>query len=112
MKLDIRSQQELLTDADRDFASAQVVRALTKFGSRITRVDVHVADLNGPRGGDDKHCAVTVSISGKPALVGTDRNADINDAITMAIHRVERRVRRALAKERLRGLQRFGTGET
>ena len=43
---------------------------------RITRVSVHLADVNGPRGGYDKHCMVKVSLGGATAALaqGCDRN--------------------------------------
>jgi putative sigma-54 modulation protein len=32
--------------------------ALRKYGMRVERIEVHLTDLNGPRGGEDVECRV------------------------------------------------------
>ena len=54
----------------------RVEETFSRIRRRITRVSVHITDLNGPRGGYDKHCVLKVSLGGATAALaqGRDRN--------------------------------------
>ena len=47
--------EERLADTVRDF--------LNRFGDRITRVEVHMSDANGGKGGDDKRCLLEARLA-------------------------------------------------
>ncbi len=57
-------------------ARRRIEERFARFRRRITHVSVHVEDVNGPRGGRDKHCMVKVSVGGATASLaqGRDRN--------------------------------------
>jgi putative sigma-54 modulation protein len=44
-------------------AEERLRRAIGRLARRVTRVGVRLFDLNGPRGGVDKACEVTVSLA-------------------------------------------------
>jgi ribosome-associated translation inhibitor RaiA len=54
----------------------RIEETFARIKRRIMRVSVHIEDVNGPRGGQDKHCVVKVSLGGKTAALaqGNDRN--------------------------------------
>jgi hypothetical protein len=54
----------------------RVEETFSRIRGRITRISVHLADVNGPRGGYDKYCMVKVSLGGATAALaqGRDRN--------------------------------------
>ena len=71
--------------------------ALGRFSARVRSVTVRVADLNGPRGGVDKHCLVAIRLTSPARLIvieDTDAEAEI--AIGRAADRAARVVARAL----------------
>ena len=62
VRFEIRGQNIRLSDALRTRAERSVRLALGRFGARVSRVTVRVADVNGPRGGDDKRCRIAVAV--------------------------------------------------
>lgn len=62
---------------------------LDRIAHRLTRVEVHVGDVNGPRGGgDDKRCAIEVRPNGMEPISATDQAASIEAAATSAAQKV------------------------
>ncbi|MEV4130396.1 HPF/RaiA family ribosome-associated protein [Nocardia sp. NPDC049707] len=58
---------------------------LDRFAEQITRLEVHLTDLNAQKGGpDDKQCVLEARISGQPPVAVTHRAATVEDAYTGA----------------------------
>lgn len=56
--------------------------ALDRFSERITRIEVHLSDLNGgERGGTDKRCLMEARIAGRQPLSVTHAAATVDLAI-------------------------------
>ena len=71
--------------------------ALGRFGDRVRSLTVHLADLNGPRGGVDKHCLVAIRLtSPRRLIVIEDTDAKATVAIGRAADRGARVVARAV----------------
>lgn len=71
--------------------------ALGRFNGRVRSVAIRIVDLNGPRGGIDKRCRVTVQlIATKRKLVIEDTDADAAIAIDRVADRTARSVARAV----------------
>lgn len=69
--------------------------ALHRLESHVRRVDVRLADLNGPRGGVDQRCRVALQLRHHgPEIVAEATDARIEVAIDRAATRVARRLRR------------------
>lgn len=70
-----------------------VERALARFGEKITRVEVHVSDLNSDKFGTaDKRCVLEARLAGLQPIAVTDEAATIDEAI----HGAARKLVRAL----------------
>ena len=68
--------------------------ALGRFGAHVRSLTVRMTDLNGPRGGVDKHCLVAIRLTSPPRLIviqDTDVEAEV------AIGRVAARAARVVA---------------
>ncbi len=76
-----------------------VEATLGRFSERITRVDVHVSDDNGPKkGGDDIKCAMEVRLEGlKPAGV-THHASQLEDAVSGAADKLLRVIDHTLGR--------------
>ena len=74
--------------------------ALSRFGPKIRQAAVKLTDLNGPRGGLDKQCQITVTLSpsGKVRVEATA--AALHTAIDLVFQRLERSVTRELERRR------------
>jgi len=93
----------------KDLPAAQTLRvhlerrlrfALGRFDNRIDRVSVRLADVNGPRGGTDKRCHISLVLVRGGKVVLEEQNADVVAAIDRAAdrlgHAVARRLHRTL----------------
>jgi Sigma 54 modulation protein / S30EA ribosomal protein len=59
-----------------------VVGALQRFGDRITRVEVHLGDENGPKGGEnEKRCMMEARLTGRKPIAVTHHAATIQQAV-------------------------------
>ncbi len=100
MQLQVRGRNIELTEALRAHVERRLQFALSRFGQRIGRVLVRLADVNGPRGGDDKSCHVDVNLFPSGKVLVEDLDADLYAAIDRAAERVGRSVVRELERER------------
>lgn len=83
--------------ASADLARRRLEFALGRFASRIRSLRVRLTDLNGPRGGLDKQCLVTVRLD-RPRRVIVIEDVDPDEAVAMsrAVERAARAVSRAV----------------
>ncbi len=100
MRIGVRGRHVELTKGLLEHVERRLRFALSRFGQRIRLAAVQLADLNGPRGGVDKQCKVTVTLSpsGKVMVEATD--ADLHTSIDLAADRAERSVTRELERRR------------
>jgi ribosome-associated translation inhibitor RaiA len=82
----------------------ELVRArLARVSDRLTRVEVHVGDVNGPRdSGDDKRCAIEIRPAGMQPLTATDQAATIHAAVASAADKVLSAFDRQVGKQTTR----------
>jgi len=57
-----------------------VSEKLARFSDRITRVELHLSDVNADRGGEDKRCVIEVRPNGLDPVVTSDQ-ADTADKV-------------------------------
>ena len=105
MKLDIQTAGINASPGLRRFVRRRVDFAFSTRGDQVGRILVRLADVNGPRGGEDKSCLVQVRIPGQPDVVIENIESNLYVAIHRAIDRagwtaarkLERRRRKARA---------------
>ncbi len=102
----IRSAEGELGPAARQSIRNRLGRRLGKFAHAIERVSVRTMDVNGPRGGVDRVCRIKVVLKGLPSVVFESRHASLDVAVDEALAGVERSVRRALQRRRMKPLRR------
>lgn len=100
MQIEIHARDFVLTDGLREAVERRLRFALGRFDERPLRVTVRLSDINGPRGGEDKHCAIRVRVGGLPDIVVEDTEADLYAAVNRATERVARALRRKLQRAR------------
>lgn len=100
MQIEIHARDFVLTDGLREAVERRLRFALGRFDERPLRVSVRLSDINGPRGGEDKHCAIRVRVGGLPDIVVEDTEADLYAAVNRATERVARALRRKLQRAR------------
>ncbi len=79
---------------------AMVRDKLARFDDRLTRVEVHVSDVNGAKhGADDKHCMIEARPRGGKPIGVTGKAAKVDDAARKAATTLSQRLDRHFGKE-------------
>lgn len=103
MNVEIRAHGAALTEDIRSYVQRRLHFALGRFALRVGRVTVRLSDLNGPRGGVDQTCRITVErLPSRQIVVQECVDADLYAAIDDATTRIGRSFARALQRERER----------
>jgi ribosomal subunit interface protein len=104
MELVLRSTSVQLSEALRSHVDACVAGALSHVPrlAHGARVGVWVSDLNGPRGGVDKACAIVVHVPQHETVRVEERDLDLYAAISRAADRLREAVQRGSARRRSR----------
>lgn len=103
MRIQTKARGLTLDDALRSRVERRVSYALGSLEYAVRRVEVLLADDNGPRGGNDQRCRIRVTLDGLPALQVTDVQADLGVAIDRAAGRAGRTLARLLGRQRRHG---------
>jgi len=91
MRITIRASSRWVTQ----LAQRRFEFTLRRFGHRVRSLVVRVTDVNGPRGGIDKRCRVTVQLQGPSRTVVID---DIDTEAAIAVDRAADRTARTVAR--------------
>jgi ribosome-associated translation inhibitor RaiA len=91
MKVEIHTDTRVEGTADAIAELTEVVEhGLARFKDRLTRVEVHLSDLNGPKGGIDRRCMIEARpASHQPVAVHHDSETDI-EALHVAVDKMKR----------------------
>ena len=77
----------------------QLRQRLARFEDRLTRLEVHVRDVNGSKhGADDKHCMIEARIRGDKPMGVTGKASGIDAAARMAGNTLAQRLERYFGK--------------
>ncbi len=78
---------------------AHVRERLARFEERLTRIEIHVRDENGPKhGADDKACTIEARPRGGRAIGVTAHAADVDTAASKAANTLAQRLDRHFGK--------------
>ena len=100
MRLDIRSHNVAVTSQLRQHVERRIGQALDRFEQHVGAVRVAIADVNGPKGGPDKVCRVTVVVAGHDQVAVTEYGPDLFPMVDRVADRVKRSVSSALGRVR------------
>lgn len=71
-------------DALREKVKDSVRSSLSRFGEQITRVEVHLSDLNAQKGGRDTRCVIEARMAGFPPVTVDDTAHEVDGALRNA----------------------------
>lgn len=79
---------------------AAVRQKLARFEERLTRLEIHVRDENGPKhGADDKACMIEARPRGGRPIGVTEHASKVDDAARKAANTMAQRLERVFGKE-------------
>src|SRR4051794_1226936 len=90
--IQIHADNQVPSDNERDTRLEEQIRQrLARFESRITDVEVHVSDVNGPRGGhSDLRCTLEARVNGIPPVAVIEEGNDVDRAVIGAAKKAVR----------------------
>jgi len=100
MRIDVRTKHIELTEKLRTYAERRVHFALSRLAPEIASVTVRIEDVNGPRGGADKHVSFTVRGPRIGDVQIEETNLDVFAGVDLVADRAARNVTRALQRRR------------
>jgi ribosome-associated translation inhibitor RaiA len=77
---------------------AVVIDALNRFGTQVTRVEVHLGNEASGKGADAKTCVMEARLAGREPAVVSHEAATLSDAIEGASVKLERLLESALGR--------------
>jgi len=106
MHLDLVSRDFAMTESIEQRLERRLARLRNRHGEWMRHARVRLGDTNGPRGGVDKFCRVTVNLPAGPGIHIEQISADLYTAIDVCMRRLDR----ALRARRLRSQSRARKG--
>lgn len=100
MQIEIHAHDFLLTEGLRAHVDRRFQFSMSRFLDHVQRVTVRLSDINGPKGGVDKHCQVQLHLRALPEIVVKDTEADLYVAVDRAADRAARTLGRKLQQTR------------
>lgn len=98
MQLHMRFTNGLEVKGDHELLENILLGQLARFQHRLKQVHLHIEDVNGPRGGLDKHCRCVLHLRRTAPIVICDRDK----SLPAMIHRVADRASHALGRRSAR----------
>lgn len=100
MRVEVNLRGIARGDGVRRRADRKLRFALGRFSSRLEGVHTEVGDVNGPRGGVDKYCRITVRTDRGQELRARAIDENVDGAIDRAAERIARLVARHFTLQR------------
>jgi putative sigma-54 modulation protein len=102
MKVLMRGVHLSLTEGLKAYVQKHLVEHIQRVcrDDTASEIDISLLDINGPKGGVDKECRVTVRLPGLSALHVTETAETLHQAIDAARDRTETALKRVLEKRR------------
>ena len=99
MQIDIQARHLAKTGALRQYSGRRIRFSLARFENHIHKISMWLSDVNGPRGGRDKHCRLQISLAGNTDVIVEDRQVSLQAAINRALDRAGRSLARKLKRQ-------------
>jgi hypothetical protein len=100
MRIVIRARDEDVSPELRAWVHDRIVYGFARLRGALHVVRVSLEDTNGPRGGVDKVCRVTVRGQFHRPVVVEQRDSEVEPAVHAAVDRAGRSVVRAIERAR------------
>lgn len=92
MKIQLNTDHHLRGDESlSQHVEGVIDHSLSRFRDQVTRVEVHLRDVNGAKtGGGDKHCTMEARLEGRPPMAATEDADTMHAAISGAARKLQR----------------------
>lgn len=101
MNIDLQARDFNLTDSHKSQIQQKLKVVLSRFGHKIRLARVVLSDINGPKGGKDKRCAIRIEVNNHKTVVVEEVTENMFESINRCSQRVKRTLTRLLNKRRI-----------
>ncbi len=100
MHIEVRTDRHVAADAQLlQQVTEEVAALLARFADQLTRVEVHLGDVNADKGGTtDRRCVAEARLAGQPPLAVTHHAATLTEAYRGAARQLQRLLDTRLAR--------------
>lgn len=100
MQIQIRTDNNIsVNDSRADELKKIVTHAMRHCSSHITRIEMHLSDINGAKAGDnDKSCMMEVRLERKKPMAATEEANTVSESVKGAADKLARMVKNTLEK--------------
>lgn len=99
MQIQINAADPQTRDANEEVIKSEINRALGRWEEQITRVEVHLKDVNGPRDTQgDKQCTLEARLAGMDPMTVTGNADQLLPAVSDATSKLQRMITSELGK--------------
>jgi len=99
MHIDIQFRGIDVSQAVREHAERRARFTLGRHSGQIARVSISLADINGPKGGEDKSCTVQIRLQQSEPVVIVEQGLDLHQVIDRGLARAGRSVVRRVDRQ-------------
>lgn len=92
MKIQLHTDRNIQHDESlTEHVDSVVSKALERFGAQVSRVEVHLRDLNAGKAGlGDKHCVMEARLEGRQPVVVSHDADKVREAVNGAAQKLQR----------------------
>lgn len=90
MQVQINGPHETIPEAFAEFITRSITDELAAHESQLTRVEVHIKDLNGHKGGVDKRCLIEARPRGLKPVAAEHESTTSREAFKGALDKMQR----------------------
>tara|TARA_R110002072_G_scaffold105495_1_gene230589 strand:+ start:713 stop:1069 length:357 start_codon:yes stop_codon:yes gene_type:complete len=98
MKIDIQAGSLSLSEDERDSVKQRVLMRLARFQDNIHSLNIYFKDINGPKGGIDKECTLTLKVNNLEEVVISSKAESLINAVDRSTERAKSLLARRLKK--------------
>ena len=100
MQIQVNTDHHLQgSEAREAWASGVVDAAMSHFADSVTRVEVHLSDENGGKGGAPAlRCVMEARVNGRPPIAVTSDATSLDAAVNGAVHKLVRATEHAIGR--------------
>jgi ribosome-associated translation inhibitor RaiA len=99
MRIEVKAKGIRAADVD-EHVRRRLMFAVGRFGDRVRSARVRLADVNGPKGGEDKRCRIELDMRPGGRVFAESVEPDWQAAVDLAADRAGRSVSRAFERRR------------
>ena len=100
MKIDVTIKHTCSDNKISYQVARRVQLALSRFGTSILSIKVRITDTNGPKGGVDTRCVVSVNLASGGEVVVQNEGENVFSALNHCLSRAGRTINRSLERRR------------